>query len=541
MSLPKTQARTRAPLPDAPVDVAIIGCGPGGLTAGAYLARAGLRVALFDQHYVAGGCMTMFERGRSDNRYRFDVGLHYIGDCGPGGEIPRILAGVDRAVTYLPMDQDGFDTLVFPDFQFRIPVGHDAYRARLLEHFPDEKKGIDRYCRFLREVEAIGKRMEAPGKKSALGMLGSVALHGRLVARYQNATIETFLDSCTQNPRLRAVLLGQSGDYGLPPSQVSALLHAGLANHYFAGAYYPKGGGQVISDELADAIEQAGGSLHLRCGIEKVLVEGGRAVGVRTEPRRGQQHEIRAKVVLSNADLKRTWLELVGVEHAPPEQITKARGYTMGGAIFMTFLGVTADLPALGMRNSNYWCFDDYDMEAFYTEAMVDGVVRPRGCYITSTSFKDPDTAGHSPEGAHSVEIMSLVPGQASAWGVDPAVIDSGKYRKDPAYVALKQRIEDDMIRRLDALFPGTAESVVFRESATPVTHTRYTRASEGTGYGLGATPEQFLKRRPGYRTVIDGLYVCGASTRSGHGIVGAMKSGHNAAKRIARELGATL
>ncbi len=73
-----TARRVRTPVPES-VDVAIIGCGPGGLEAGALLARAGQKVACFDQHYVAGGCATMFERGRSDARWRFDVGLHYIG------------------------------------------------------------------------------------------------------------------------------------------------------------------------------------------------------------------------------------------------------------------------------------------------------------------------------------------------------------------------------------------------------------------------------------------------------------------------------
>ena len=269
------------------------------------------------------------------------------------------------------MDADGFDTLVFPDFQFKI-VGIDRYRDRLVEFFPNERKGIDRYCRLLREVRAINKRMDAPGKKSAFGMLSSIALQGRLLARFQNATIGAFLDTCTQDERLRAVMLGQSGDYGLPPSQVSALLHAGLANHYFEGAYYPEGGGQIIADELAEAIEEAGGSIHLRCGVEKVLFEGGRAVGVKTQLRRGVQHEVRAKVVLSNADLKRTWLELVGPEHAPAEMLQKVNGYTMGGAIFMTFLGVEGDLGPTACH-TNYWCFDSYDMEAFYNEAMVTG------------------------------------------------------------------------------------------------------------------------------------------------------------------------
>ena len=100
--------------------------------------------------------------------------------------------------------------------------------------------------------------------------------------------------------------------------------------------------------------------------------------------------------------------------------------------------------------------------------------------------------------------------------------------------------VEDDLVGRLDRLFPGAAERVVFRESATPVTHSRYTGASDGTGYGLAATPEQFMRNRPGYRTPIEGLYLCGASTRAGHGIVGAMKSGYSAARKIARDLEVT-
>src|SRR5688572_11652142 len=91
--------RVRAPLPDA-VDVAIVGCGLGGLVAGANLARRGLKVALFDAHSVAGGCATHFARGPKAARYRFDVGLHYIGDCGPEGAIPRILRDVGIALDY---------------------------------------------------------------------------------------------------------------------------------------------------------------------------------------------------------------------------------------------------------------------------------------------------------------------------------------------------------------------------------------------------------------------------------------------------------
>ncbi len=535
----KTQARVRAPLPDETVDVAIIGCGLGGLTAGAYLARQGLKVALFDSHYVAGGCATMFERGRAENRYNFDVGLHYIGDCGPDGNIPRLLRPLGIELDYVEMDPDGFDTIVLPDLTFRIPADRDLYRDRLVALFPKEKRGIDRYVRFLTEVDTISRRLDRQdGRMNARALL-DVALKGRLLARYQNATIGALLDSCTQDERLRAVILGQSGDYGLPPSKVSALLHAGLANHYFHGAFYPKGGGQMIADAIADDIEAHGGSIHLRCGIEEILVEDGRAVGIRTEKRKGGAREIRARAVLSNADLKRTMLELLGPEHLPSEWVERAQGFEMGGAIFITFLGVTADMRALGMGASNYWCYDGYDFEAFYNEPLdADGQLTTRGCYITSATLKDPDTPGHAPEGVTSVEVMTLVPGRADLWGVAEDQIDSGRYRKDAGYNATKQRIEDDMVVRLDRLFPGSGDTVVFKESATPVSHTRYTRASDGTGYGLACTPEQFLKKRPGYRGPVDGMYLAGASTRAGHGIVGAMTSGRHSALRVAKDLG---
>ena len=130
----KTAQRVRTPVPQS-VDVAIVGAGPGGLMAGAVLARRGLKVAIFDQHYVAGGCATMFERGRSDARWRFDVGLHYIGDCAPDGKIPSLLRQVGVELQYASLDPDGFDTIVLPDLRFRIPVGHESKFFQRLKIF----------------------------------------------------------------------------------------------------------------------------------------------------------------------------------------------------------------------------------------------------------------------------------------------------------------------------------------------------------------------------------------------------------------------
>lgn len=527
--------RVKTPVPDK-VDVAIIGAGLGGLMAGARLARAGKKVAVFDGHYVAGGCATMFHRTTRDGRYQFDIGLHYVGDCGPGGKIPTLLEEVGVQVEFLPMDADGFDTIVLPGLTFPIPADRERYRDRLVEHFPREVKGIDRYVRLLGEVDVMAKVMDSDRK--GLGtVLWNVATKARLLPRYQKATMAQVLDDCTQDPVLRAVILGQSGDYGLPPSRVSALLHMGLANHYFKGAWYPRGGGQVIADRLAEVIEAHGGSVCLRRPIDRILVQDGRACGVRVAPMRQDPQQVLAGAVISNADLRHTFQELLPERHLPPEWYRKSRNFQMGGAIFITCLGIQGDLRQLGMQTRNYWCFDTTDMEAVYGD-IARGRLDPRGVYITSASLKDPDSHGHTPPGVMGVEVMALAPGRPEAWGVTQEEVKSGAYRDKPEYLAHKERMEEALIARLDQQFPGCAARVVFRESASPVTHTRFTRAAEGTGYGLAATPEQFMKGRPGYRGPIPGLYLAGASTRAGHGIVGAMSSGRHAAQKVLQDGG---
>jgi all-trans-retinol 13,14-reductase len=532
--------RARADVPSE-VDVAIVGAGLGGLVAAAQLAQRGLRVAVFEAHYTAGGCATQFTRGPKNARWHFDVGLHYVGDCRENGTIPRILSEVGvRPVEFDELDPDGFDTLVFPDLRFRIPADLERYRDRLVATFPHEKRGIDKYVRLVRAVMKVSRVMERhEGRRPPLVELARVALDGLRLGPHRNATIGQVLDGTVRDPKVRAVMLGQSGDYGLPPSRVSALLHMGLAGHYFRGAFYPKGGGQVIADRLSERIEALGGTIHLRTPVERILIEGGRACGVRLAPRAGEAaRDVRAKLVVSNADIKRTLVELVGPAHLPASWITRAEGFEMAAALFITFVGLRGDGRELGMTSSNTWQFDGYDVEEFYRGAAAgEGMPSLRGCYVTSASLKDPSNAlHHAPIGHTNVEIMTIVPGASARWGATPDAASWG-YKHGATYLERKGAVEADMMRRLEMLFPGAKERVVLTESASPMSHARFTGATDGTGYGLAATPEQFMQARPGYRGPVPGLYLAGASTRAGHGVVGAMMGGRAAAARILKDL----
>ena len=503
-------------------DVIVIGTGIGGLTAAALLANRGKSVLAIDMHYALGGCATVFHR----KGYQFDVGVHYIGDCGPEGLVPRILrkAGVDD-LEFLEQDPGGFDTLVYPDFRFAVPRGVEEFRARLVAMFPREVRGIDRYLTFLKQIWNVMGIHGNP--KSALWVLPS----SLLALRYVNATVAEFLDSCTADVQLRAVLTGQLGVYHQPPSRASMAGHAGVSMHFLQGSFYPRGGGQALSDKLAATIERNGGKILLRTTARQILIEKGRAVGVEIDSAHLGIRTVRAPIVISNADLKRTLLSLVGEQKLPRATVRKTKGYEMSPAMGVVYLGVKRDLT--GIPNTNFRLYPNYDHEPAY-RAVADGRFPDEpAVYIGIASLKDPSNSAVAPPGIANMQLMSVAPSAPEAWGTTQAELESGAYQDNTRYQDIKAAYGESLLRGAEKIFPGISAQVIHKEVSTPHTVTRYTGATMGTSYGLAVIPSQFLLRRPGPRTDVKGLYLCGASLRTAHGIFGAMSSGVEAAAQV--------
>jgi len=506
-------------------DAIVIGSGLGGLTTAAYLTTNGLNTLVLEQYDVVGGCTHIFRRKL---QWEFDVGIHYIGDCGPGGIIPTVLRGValDDRIEFEPMDPDGFDTMLFPDLTFRVPAGWDNYLERLVETFPAERAGLER-C--IGTMKAIADELHRTSAATRFTDLVRFVVRNRTAVRNGSRSLGDLFDRCNLSQRARAVLAGESGDYGLPPSRASLTLHATLMDHYLRnGACYPKGSGQVFAAHLTDVIRTHGGSVRTQARVERILISSGKVTGVQLV--NGEQ--ISAPVVVSNADLKRTMLELVGPDRLSARTLKRVRRYRMSLPIFSVYLGVGVDLRDR-IPNTNYFIYSDYDIESAYSAVSEGRMPENAFAYVAAASLKDPTNPRLAPPGCSSLEIMTMVPPHHSFWGVGEGPAAGEKYRRNPTYLARKHEITEQLIAEAERAIPDLGESILWKEASTPITHERYTLASGGTGYGIELSPDQFGPKRPRPQTEIKGLYLAGASTMFAHGVFGVMYGGLGTAGAI--------
>lgn len=505
-------------------DAIVIGSGLGGLTTAAYLATNGLRTLVLEKHYVAGGNAHVFRRKQM---FEFDVGVHYLGDCGPDGTIPTVLRGVglEGKIEFLEMDPDGFDTLMFPGIEFRVPKGRDRYRERLVATFPDDETGLHRCLDVLQGVASEFAKVKLPVEPEDVPRLMQDAPN---FMKWGMRTLGELFDDCGLGQKARAILAAESGTYALPPSRAPVIMQAVLIDHYLKGAYYPKGGGQVLPAHFVDVIRSNGGEVRTRAGVERILVEDGKAAGVRLTT----GEEFRAPVVVSNADLKRTFLEMVGEEHLSPQTVARVRQYRMALPLFCVYLGLDIDLSER-MPNTNYLYSTSFDTEGLYQDCYEGRVPSELTLFITVASVKDPHTEAIAPEGHSNLQIMTMVPADYSLWGIEKGPASGEKYHRNPAYQSLKQRLTDALVEGAERVIPGIRDHIVWKEAATPISQEHFTFSTGGTSYGIELTVDQFGPNRPSPETEIDGLFLAGASTVFAHGIAGVMRGGVGCASAI--------
>lgn len=515
----------------------VIGSGMGGLTAAAYLAANGVRTLVLEAGDTIGGCTHVFRR----NGFEFEVGVHYLGSCGsPEGNIPTVLRGLglDKRIDFREIDADGFDQLRFRSVDFAVPRGWDNYEERLLAQFPEQQAALRRYVKIIRRLaDAVDLASTGSGTDGAVRFArkaGPYAALGML-------PLDALVRMCGVTGMARTVVCGQTPAYAAAARRAPALVQAGYLKIYVGGgAYFPQGGGQMLSASLAEAITANGGAIALRSVVNRIHVENCRVSGVSVEAGR----TFHAPIVVSAADLKKTFRDLVGAEHIPARDMRRVANYRMAWPLFNVYLGLDTDL-ADRFTSAQIWRFrfdGDFgvsqrrlDFRRFNgdREAWLQECRTYLGAMIHMASIKDP-VSGLAPAGQSSIEVMTYVPADPELWGLaglDPTVDET--YRSNPTYQYMKDQVTDILVSVAEDVIPDIREHIVWLEAGSPATQQRYTRSTDGGSYGVEMSWDQVGPRRQGPRTPVGGLFVAGASSAWGPGVEGTMLSGIGAAGAV--------
>lgn len=188
--------------------------------------------------------------------------------------------------------------------------------------------------------------------------------------------------------------------------------------------------------------------------------------------------------MISDADLKRTVIGLVGVEHFHSRTVDRTRRFEMSPALGALYLGIRRDLKAEAHPRTNYLINPDYDCEPAYAAvARGEFPAQPFAC-ITIASVKDPTNSRVAPQGVTNLQVLSIVPSDPGAWGVSEEDAESRAYRRSEGYRHHKLVYGRSLVAAAERVFPGLAQQIAYEEVATPLTQSRYTGSTGGTSYG---------------------------------------------------------
>jgi len=490
-------------------DFAVIGSGIGGLCCAALLARYGYPVTVCESHTVPGGAAHGFERDgfHFESGPSFFTGLSAPESTNPIKQILDLLGERVETVSY-----DSWNTHL-PEGTFVSSSDRERYHQQLarfcseqgLEEWRRMEARLDQLAAGLGDLPMAAMRADA-GALLSMGRYVVGMLKNLSAARQFQRSFAWLVDQEISDPFLRHLcdfdcfsLSGMDAG-GTPLSEMVFMFR----ERFRMKVDYPLGGSQAIVDALVRGLEKHGGKLMLATHVDSVIVEGGRARGLKL--RRGG--EVRARRgVISNATIWDT-LRLVPDEAFPKEFRSKAAATPQTESIVHLHLGIDATgLPA--------------DLGIHHVVVKNWNVTAPQNvCNIAIPSTLDPSMA---PAGHHVVHAYTA--------GNEPYSVWEGLDRHSEEYKALKAERSEVLWQALEVVIPDVRERTKLALVGTPITHERYLRRHRGT-YGAGYRADRG-QTFPGPRTPLKGLLCCGDSNMPGIGVPAVAVSGMIAANTL--------
>ncbi|MCB9641012.1 MAG: NAD(P)/FAD-dependent oxidoreductase [Myxococcales bacterium] len=494
-------------------DAIVIGSGMGGMTTAAMLAKQGQRVLVLEQHYTPGGFTHMFKRPG----YIWDVGVHAVGEVTQHSMTGRLLHYLTDGQLEWASLGEVYDEFYYPDgFRIDFPDTPQKFHANLLEAFPHEKEAIDRYLQLVREISSGMRGYYMARVKS--GVMGKVAdmLMARKAQSYFERPTQEVLAELTNDPKLRAIFVAQWGYYGAPPSRSCFAIQALVTKHFLHGAYYPVGGAKRIAECLLKTVADNGGWTRISTDVETILVEKGRAVGVRL----GDGQEIHAPTVVSAAGISSTIRRLLPQEVQQQSWAKSILDLPPAPAHVCLYLGFKGDITKAGAGPANKWFYETWDTEQDAWQVTPDQPMPEAPVlYCSFPSLKDPEH-DPGPETRHTGEVVTFVP-----WETFQPWRDSRWKKRGGEYEEFKNQLQEKLLEQFFRHLPALRPMLDHVELSTPLSTDHFCRPLHGSIYGLEPTPQRFKNRNLRASTPVKGLFFSGSEVAS-VGVIGAMMGG---------------
>jgi len=459
-------------------DAVIIGAGISGLVCGCYLAKAGMKVLIAEQHYKPGGYCTSFKR----QGFSFDAAPHCFGSYREGGITRKIFheLQVDKKLNVIRPDPS--DILMTPDYKISFWNDLDKTIEEFQTLFPEEGNKIKNFFYLLLDTDP------------------------KSFSRMRSVTFKQLLDQYFTNDELKAILsLPFFGIGGLPSFLISAFVGAKLFSEFLLdGGYYPKGGMQALPDVLTEKFKEFGGELRLSSLVKKIKIRDNKVIGIVIE----NDGFIPSRYVISNCDARQTFFKLLGKEKVEQGFYNRIKKMVPSISNFIIYLGVNKYFKPVYNPGTFLFFFPHYNLEKI-CQALQKGDIRGNSGYTLRVSH-DKST----------LNVIMLAP------------FKNKKYWSDNKYKVLESSIK--MIEK--SLIPDLSKYIIYKDAATPQTLHRYTLNYRGASFGWAGTPSQFALsdlRKPPF---IQDLYLAGHWTTLGVGISGVAYVGYDTAKLILRK-----